>query len=129
MHNIYPTNISLFRMGLKNSKQCAHCEEGLPDDIEHFFFHCSRINSIWKELKLDILIHMNLNINISVQTVLLGAHYMSDLSISQILQINRGMAIGKHAISKFKFQPLGNILDVYHREVSFRNLWVSANNH
>ena len=75
-----------------------------------------------------MLIHMNLHVNINVQTVLLGAHYMSDLHNSQILQINRGMAIGKHVISKYKYQPMVNILDMYYREASFRNIWVSSNN-
>ena len=39
LHNIYPTNIMLCKMKVKNNKYCTDCRDQV-DYIEHFFFEC-----------------------------------------------------------------------------------------
>ena len=128
MHNIYPTSISLFKMGLNGTIKCLHCAEGLNDHIEHFFYNCSKIKMVWREIKYDILIHMDLDVKLSEQAVLLGGHYIPDLPRSKLLQVNKAVAVGKHSISKYKFEPVRNIIDIYHSESGIRNLWGSSDN-
>ena len=38
LHNIFPTNINLSKMGYANTENCKYCN--LLDTIEHFFYHC-----------------------------------------------------------------------------------------
>ena len=51
LHNIYPTNIFLHKMGIANSEKCNTCHSGEMDYIEHFFFTCEKINPIWQPVK------------------------------------------------------------------------------
>ena len=41
LHNIYPTNILLHKIGIKLSERCDFCEE--IDVVEHTFFRCERV--------------------------------------------------------------------------------------
>ena len=54
LHNIYPTNILLQKIGIKHSNKCDFCEE--RDIIEHTFFRCKRLNNFWSDIskQLDV---------------------------------------------------------------------------
>ena len=41
LHNIYPTNILLHKMKIKDSALCDHCK--VHDFIEQFFFKCNKL--------------------------------------------------------------------------------------
>ena len=45
-HNIFPSNILLYKMGIRNSDLCEHC--GVKDYIEHMFVHCTLLKDYWK---------------------------------------------------------------------------------
>ena len=45
LHNIYPTNILLQKIGIKHSEKCDFCEE--TDVVEHTFFRCERLKPFW----------------------------------------------------------------------------------
>ena len=46
LHNIYPTNIMLKKMNVRNSEMCSFgCGE--KDYIEHFFFSCRVAKKLW----------------------------------------------------------------------------------
>ena len=72
LHNIYPTNILLHKMGIANSETCNACHSGEMDYKEHFFFTCEKINPIWQLVKKEILLRTDSNITISLDTALLG---------------------------------------------------------
>ena len=121
VHNIFPTNILLTRIGIKNSEKCELC--GVTDYIEHLFIECRRIGSFWKKVetllfsKTDKLIKLNSNI------ILLGIEQDKQhekLSKSTIHAINEILIIGKLSISKSKINDL-NIELVFERELSLRN--------
>ena len=50
LHNIYPTNILLHRMGMSENRNCKFCTDEI-DYIEHFFWSCGKINLIWKKVE------------------------------------------------------------------------------
>ena len=121
VHNIFPTNILLTRIGIKNSEKCELC--GVTDYIKHLFIECRRIGSFWKKVetllfsKTDKLIKLNSNI------ILLGIEQDKQhekLSKSTIHAINEILIIGKLSISKSKINDL-NIELVFERELSLRN--------
>ena len=51
LHNIYPTNILLHRMGISENRNCKFCTDE-TDYIEQFFWSCGKINLIWKIIGL-----------------------------------------------------------------------------
>ena len=54
LHNIYPTNILLKKMGLAPSENCSVCDSGDKDYIELFFFHCSKVTELWVKTEAEI---------------------------------------------------------------------------
>ena len=126
LHNIYPTNSSLHKMKIKESPICAHCNENVIDNIGHFFFSCPKINMVWKEIKVDILSHINLNVSLTEQAVLIGMTECPNASRAHISHINWAIAIGRLAITKYKFQPVRSAIDIYQGEAAMRNLWGKA---
>ena len=50
LHSIYPTIISLKRIGIAESKYCKHCKNDI-DYIERFFQYCKNIYTIWKQVE------------------------------------------------------------------------------
>ena len=45
LHNIFPTNIFLHKIGIKPSDLCDHCQE--REYVEHTFFKCERLQIFW----------------------------------------------------------------------------------
>ena len=123
MHNIFPTNSSLFKMKIKESPFCSHCNNSIVDTIDHFFVSCTKIHLVWREIALDILSFMNLNIHFNAEIILVGATDIPNVSRPQLGQLNRVISVGRHSISKYKADPGRTIQDVYRCEADIRNLW------
>ena len=66
---------------------------------------------------------MNLKVILSGKIVLLGAHYIQGITRSQRNQINKVIAVGKMAVSKYKFKKEKTIEDIYLSEADLRSLW------
>ena len=65
LHRIFPCNIYLFTLGLKDTLMCKHCK--VPDTLEHYFFSCDSCKLFWKML-MD-WIHLNIGIKIPLRKV------------------------------------------------------------
>ena len=55
LHNIYPTNLSLCKMKVRDDQMCSYCHD-VVDFIGHFFFDCPPIQKFWKYIEQYILI-------------------------------------------------------------------------
>ena len=121
LHNIYPTNILLHKMKIKTSDKCEFCDE--VDFIEHFFFHCSKIRMLWKEIEKHILFRFNLRIKIDATHVLFGVMKLSEkISKNNLYKINTIIAVGKLVISKYKYGNSRNLIEIYEKEMYIRKL-------
>ena len=49
LHRIYYTTVMLFKFGLSETPLCYFCDEEL-ETLEHFLFHCKKVNTFWNEL-------------------------------------------------------------------------------
>ena len=49
IHNIIPTNLSLYKMNVKETPQCEHClfQNEFP---VHMFLECSVVEPFWKDV-------------------------------------------------------------------------------
>ena len=70
IHNIYPTNILLNKMGLATTKQCLWCTE--IDYIEHAFYQCTKLENFWRNIKQYILINYDWRLEINEKIALFG---------------------------------------------------------
>ena len=120
LHNIYPTSILLKKMKIRDSDLCIYCNT--IDTIEHFFFDCGHIKSMWKEIEKLITKHTNHIMSLDARTVLLGALPKSNLIKSKVNVINLLILIGKLVISKCKYGIINNPIILLEKEIFARKL-------
>ena len=122
VHNVYPTNTLLNRMGIKPSENCEFCGE--RETVEHLFFSCDRIKNLWLEVGKIILIYTKKKITLTEHIVLLGIEqdaFYSNLNDDETRLINNILVIAKQSITYSKKYDL-NINIVFEKELRFRKL-------
>ena len=108
-------------MKLSDSENCQHC--GVVDFIEHFFFHCTKVKPLWKEIDKDIQAQLGLVVQVKDHMVLLGITDLLGASHKDVMIINHIFAIGRMVISKFKYGKQRNIIEIYETDCSIRKIW------
>jgi len=121
LHNIYPTNILLTKMGLKNSNVCSFCDDSI-DFIEHFFFYCSEIKVIWAYVSDYFHRIFNVKVTLNVKHVLIGIADKAELSLNQeqLVVLNHLILIGKMCVSKYKYGTPINLKIMLEKEMLLR---------
>ena len=76
LHNIYPTNILLCKMKVKENNKCTYCNE-LVDYIEHFFFECPVVHDFWRYIEQHILINFNVQVHLTTIDILFGVKHFN----------------------------------------------------
>ena len=61
IHNIYPTNIMLHKMKIKDSNRCSYCLHDV-DFLEHFFFECTIVRQFWVFIESELFQLINSSI-------------------------------------------------------------------
>lgn len=119
IHNIYPTNILLNKIGIRNSSNCS-CGE--KDYIEHFFCTCVRIRPIWNSVKEKIFTEFGLNLEVTMEHKMFG---VSEADVPQytVKEINHLLIIAKMCISKFIYGDYGNLLTLFDHELKLRQVY------
>ena len=121
MNNIYPTNILLYKMSIKNSENCEWCNE--LDYIEHFFIECRLVKPLWEEVEAQINAFIGKRIKLTTSRILLGVTTNDNIDKRYIASINHAILIGKMVISKLKYGNAHHIKDTFEKESRLRNLW------
>ena len=120
IHNIYPTNILLNRMGLEPSEKCEVC--GVTEFVEHLFFECKRIENFWETVENVINLRIGKHIALTKYNIILGieqdANY-NNYTKQEISIINNILIIAKFSISKSK-KWKQNVNLVLERELQIR---------
>ena len=96
-HNIYPTNILLQKMKVKETNKCDTCL-GDVDFIEHFFFQCPKVSKLWENAEKNIAFQIGKKIKLSMTDVLFGVNN-EEYTQNQKSIINHILLIGKMSIS------------------------------
>ena len=99
--NIYPTAILLFKMKIRRSELCEHC--GLTDTLEHFFFQCSLLEKLWRNVHTIINVFLGRRIVLTWDMALLGIVTLNNVSTNKIQRINMIILLAKLSISKSKY--------------------------
>ena len=122
IHNIYPTNILLAKMKIKNNIQCDFCGEN--DYIEHFFVDCKKVAPFWKFIMNKILSDKNTQISLKSEHILFGIKKADfpQLENNIINYANKLILIGKMCISKLRYGKVNNIFTIFEYEWRLRNM-------
>ena len=100
VHNLYPTNILLQKMGKTNSANCSYCLDIL-DTMEHFFYDCPRSICLWEIVERKLGDTIQKQISLSRNEVIFGT-FNDRFSKQELSLINNAVLIGKMCISKYK---------------------------
>ena len=123
LHNIYPSNIMLNKMGLKDSDQCEHC--GDTDYIEHMFIHCPRLNGFWSSVFQTIHTRINVSFPMTDTNILLGIDAEGkDINKNKINIANHIILIAKMSVSKMKYGTIKQIFVIFEIELSIRDKYL-----
>ena len=120
-HNIYPTNIMLQKIGIKNSNKCDFCQE--VDFLEHFLINCVRLAPYWQQVLSYIEKETKVIVPDFMEHKLFGItdENSNGKNINKnIEKANLFLMIAKLSIIKAKFCKLDNIFSVFQSEINFR---------
>ena len=67
-HNIYPTNIILNKINVRESHNCTFCSVTI-DYFEHLFCECPIVANFWKSIQQKLYNETGLRVELSVQTI------------------------------------------------------------
>ena len=123
LHNIYPTNILLQKMGLTANNRCSLCKTEI-DYIEHFFFSCSTIKYMWEYITGLTQKLFNTKIVITETMVIFGTEgkNIPYLDKQQIRTLNHILLIAKMCISKYRYGTPINLIAMLENEMFIRNV-------
>ena len=119
LHNIYPTNILLQKMKIRDNNQCSLCGE--VDYIEHFFWRCKKLYNFWKNVNHHIFLKTGIHITLNETDVLFG-YKVHDQKVINIKIINHILLIAKMTISKYRYGDKINPTCIFNQELCVRKL-------
>ena len=121
LHGIYPTNIYLKKIKISDTETCRYCDQ--RDTIEHFFFECKVLKSLWSKVEDEIAIANEKRIALNTNLVLTGILDKSIFANKQICKhVNTIIMIGKSTISRFKYGKHPNLNILYEEEKLIRSV-------
>ena len=119
LHHIYATNTYLHKIGKSITDTCKHCSQ--IESIDHFFFNCDTVMSLWIKVQRDISAKLGITVILTSEMVILGIYNKLILeTISLYKEINYMIIIAKLAISKFKKGDYPNLIYLYESELKLR---------
>ena len=123
LHNIYPTNILLNKMNVRESDECTL----RPDTIyyiKHFFCECPILVNFLKSIEQKVYRETGLRVELSVQTILFGLQN-STLARFKVDYINHIILVAKMCISTVKKTERVNSLHIFfEKEIQLRNITI-----
>ena len=120
-HIIYPTNILLQKMRVTNTNKCSFCVDSI-DCIAHFFYECSTVSKLWKQVESKILTRINYKISIDVKKALFGITG-DGLSRECFRLVNNMILIAKMSISiAKKTNNICSLMIIFEDALAVRNI-------
>ena len=124
LHNIYPSNILLKKMGIKETELCEFC--GVTDFIEHMFIHCTLLKGFWKKVFQLIHFYTNEKFPTSDNNILFGFNYESfKFQKIKINTANHILLVAKMCVSKMRYGSVKNIELIFETEMNIRKKYLN----
>ena len=108
-------------MKKRTSEMCEFCGE--RDTVIHFFVRCPVARDVWKEAEKVIVQLTSKAVHLSDKMIMAGLpSEEASFSKKDLNKINYICLIGKHTISKYKFEKVGKVSILFERELWIRNI-------
>ena len=119
LHNIFPTNSSLFKMNIVTSPICKNCTS--IENLEHLFYTCEKLTSFWSIIEDLSELIFDRRIKLSPAKVLLGLSKIDQHGNKrQTNEFNCLLLIAKQSIVKYKFSNEFSLIFIFKHELSLR---------
>jgi len=119
LHNIYPTNIILHKIGIEANDRCPFCPTEI-DYIEHFFFKCKKVLVLWKYVEDIIFKKYKMRMKLSSTEILCG--YTERISLERYKYLNLLFLVAKMCVSKFRYGTPIDITIMFEKELLLRKI-------
>ena len=121
LHNIYPTNILLNKMNVRERDKCIFCPDTI-DYIEYFFCECPIVANFWKSIQQKVYRETGLRVELSVQTILFWLQKCTFAKV-KVYYINHIILVAKICISIFKkTETVNSLYIIFQNEIQLRNI-------
>ena len=119
VQNIFPTNLLLKKMNIKQSDACDHC--GLTDTIVHYFFGCSNLSKLWSSVEdlLEGILKEEITLD-PINAILGFERNYNSYNNKKIAESNRLLLVTKHTILKYHLTSKYNIMYMLYKEIELR---------
>ena len=107
-------------MKIRNNDLCPFCGE--IDSLAHFFVSCKLAKAVWMKLDKLVSIICGKKIELTDRNKLFGILISDEFETVKKKIINKIILVGKHSISKYKYEKVGNIKLLLEHQLSFRGL-------
>ena len=120
IHNIYPHNVLLQKMGIKTTNKCDNCNE--IDFIEHMFVTCNRLKLYWAYVQRLIETKiLNNKMTLDTPTALFGLTREAVKCSNHTLNLaNYVLLLAKFSIVKSKYSLNMDPKNMFDIELSIR---------
>ena len=119
IHHIYPTNIILEKMKIKESSKCDNCPE--IETLDHLFFKCIKLKDFWIFISEKVSSTLESRFALNVVNVLFGiTPNDTEADMKKINEANQILLIAKMCISKSKFSTGKSLRYIYEFETCLR---------
>ena len=119
LHRIYPTNVYLCKIRIRNTDICEQCSHNVADTLEHFFATCKTVLVLWKHIENIASAYYSKRIVLTVKDKLLG--HRVDEPLAKFDLLNKLIMVAKVSISKFKKSAYPNLLFLFELECRLRH--------
>ena len=125
LHNIYPSNTLLYKMGIKTSSHCDECHE--LEFLDHMLFSCAKLHSFWQHINDKIVTIIGQNIVIETNQALFGlTKDDTDVCSTKINEANHLILLAKLCITKHRFKKPSNLQFIFEYEFLLRKTHFSS---
>ena len=101
LHGVYPTNILLSKMKVKENEKCDSCQE--VDTLQHFFYECQAVEQLWIKIE-SLLFNISGTITrLNSERALFGLTTEQIANLGKLNEANLLILLGKLCIIKKKF--------------------------
>ena len=95
LHNIYPNNYILSKMGIKESPLCNLCSP-FRDSLIHYIWECNKSQQFWRSVAEWIQRIFRIRIDLSLKSIIIGYNY--NVNDNDNNTINFLILLAKHYI-------------------------------
>ena len=119
LHNIYPSNTLLFKMGIKPSILCDDCHE--VESLDHMLFTCTKLKPFWQHINFKLGIILDQEVTLKLEQGVFGLTKTNiNASYTKINEANHLILLAKLSIVKHRFKRPSNLLFIFEYEFLLR---------